>query len=272
MVTMFFTPKLLRSRSDRAYRTIAVTRRNVILARHPGYWWVLVSGFFEPVLYLGSIGVGVGGLIGDVTLVSGRTISYAAFVAPAMLASSAMNGAISESTFQFHAKLRHQKLFDSMLATPITPFEIALGELLWSSVRTTIYAIAFLGIMVGTGLTTIGPALLALPATMLVGFAFGGLGSALATLVRTWQDFDYITLVSFAMFLFSGTFAQVDQYPLGVRLVVEALPLHHAVELVRGITTGAPVLGLLEHAVYLLVLATVGLTVAGRRMSALLCG
>jgi lipooligosaccharide transport system permease protein len=182
-----------------------------------------------------------------------------------------MNGAISESTFQFHAKLRHQKLFDAMLATPVTPFEIALGELLWSIVRGAVYAVAFLSIMVSIGLTTVGPALVALPATMLVGFAFGGLGSALATLVRTWQDFDYITLVVFAMFLFSGTFAQVEQYPLGIRLAVEALPLHHGVELVRGITLGAPVLGLLGHVVYLVVLAVVGLTVAGRRMSALLC-
>lgn len=255
----------------RAHRTFSVTGRNAILARHAGYWWVLVSGFFEPVLYLASIGVGVGTLIGDVTLPHGRTVTYAAFVAPAMLASSAMNGAISESTFQFHAKLRHQKLFDAMLATPVTPFEIALGELLWSIVRGAIYAVAFLSIMVGLGLTTLGPALLALPATVLVGFAFGGLGSALATLVRTWQDFDYITLVLFAMFLFSGTFAQVEQYPTPVRLAVEALPLHHGVELVRGITLGAPLPGLIVHVVYLVVLAVVGLCVAGRRMSALLC-
>jgi lipooligosaccharide transport system permease protein len=254
----------------RAHRTFSVTGRNAVLARHAGYWWVLVSGFFEPVLYLASIGVGVGRLIGDVTLAGGRTVSYAAFVAPAMLASSAMNGAISESTFQFHAKLRLQKLFDAMLSTPVTPFEIALGELLWSIVRGAIYAVAFLGIMVGLDLATPQRALLALPATMLVGFAFGGLGSALATFVRTWQDFDYITLVMFWMFLFSGTFAQVEQYPIGVRLVVEAFPLHHGVELVRGITLGAPPLALLGHVVYLVVLAVVGLLVAGRRMSTLL--
>ena len=106
--------------------------------------------------------------------------------------------------------------------------------------RTTIYALAFLGIMVGTGLTTIGPALLALPATMLVGFAFGGLGSALATLVRTWQDFDYITLVCLRCSFSPVPSPRSTSTRLGVRLVVEALPLHHAVELVRGITTGRP--------------------------------
>ncbi len=267
---MLLLPRLLREAGDGARRTFSVTGRNAVLARHAGYWWVLVSGFFAPVLYLASIGVGVGHLIGDVTLPTGRTVSYAAFVAPAMLAFSAMNGAISESTFQFHTKLRHQKLFDSMLATPITPMEIALGELLWSIVRGAIYAGTFLGIMVSLRLTTVGPALLALPATILVGLTFGGLGSALATLIRNWQDFDYITLVLFAMFLFSGTFAQVDQYPTAVRLIVEALPLHHAVELVRGITAGAPLPGLLGHVVYLVVLAVVGLTVAGRRMAVLL--
>jgi lipooligosaccharide transport system permease protein len=272
MLTMLAASRAARDASGSARRALTVTGRNAILARHAGYWWVLVSGFFEPVLYLLSIGVGVGNLIGTVTLAHGRTVSYAAFVAPAMLAASAMNGAISESTFQFYAKLRQQRLFDSILATPVTPFEIALGELAWSMARGAVYAIAFLGMMVGLGLTTIGPALVALPATMLVGFAFGGLGSALATLIRTWQDFDYITLVVFAMFLFSGTFAQVDRYPTVVRLVVEALPLHHGVELIRGITSGAPVPGLLGHVVYLVILAVVGLRFAGRRMSALLCG
>jgi lipooligosaccharide transport system permease protein len=262
---------LLRGTGDRTRRTFAVTGRNAVLARHRGYWWVLVSGFFEPLLYLASIGVGVGHLVGNVALPHGRTVTYAAFVAPAMLAWSAMNGTMSESTYQFYAKLREQKLFDAVLATPVTPFEVALGELVWSIVRGVIYAAAFLGIMVSVKLTAIVPALVALPATVLAGCAFGGLGCALATLARSWQDFDFISLALFAMLLFSGTFAQVDQYPVGMRLVVEALPLYHAVELIRGITTDTPLSGLLGHVVYLAATAVVGLTVAGRRMSALLC-
>jgi len=267
MVTLL----LLRGTGDRGRRAIAVTGRNAVLARHRGYWWVLVSGFFEPLLYLGSIGVGVGHLVGTVTLPQGRAVPYAAFVAPAMLAWSAMNGTMSEATYQFYAKLREQKLFDAVLATPVTPFEVALGELVWSIVRGAIYAAVFLGIMVSLNLTTIVPALIALPATILAGCAFGGLGSALATLARSWQDFDFINLALFAMLLFSGTFAQVDGYPLGIRLVVEALPLYHAVELIRGITLHTPLSGLLGHVVYLVATAVVGLTVAGRRMSALLC-
>jgi lipooligosaccharide transport system permease protein len=272
MLTLLAAPRvLLRDARGSTRRALAVTGRNATLARHAGYWWVLVSGFFEPVLYLLSIGVGVGHLVGTVTLAPGRVVSYSAFVAPAMLASSAMNGALSESVFQFFAKMRQQRLYDSVLATPVTAFEIALGELVWSLVRGAVYAAAFLGIMVATGLTAPGPALLALPATALVGFAFGGLGSALATMLRGWQDFDYVTLVAFAMFLFSGTFAQVQGYPAGVRWAIEVLPLHHGVELVRGVTSGAPLSGLVGHLVYLVVMAVVGLVVAGRRMSAVLC-
>ena len=144
MVTLL----LLRGTGDRGRRAIAVTGRNAVLARHRGYWWVLVSGFFEPLLYLGSIGVGVGHLVGTVTLAQGRAVPYAAFVAPAMLAWSAMNGTMSESTYQFYAKLREQRLFDAVLATPVTPFEVALGELVWSIVRGAVYAAVFLGIMV----------------------------------------------------------------------------------------------------------------------------
>ena len=264
-------PRLLQGAERRALRTFAVTGRNLTLARHAGYWWVLASGFFEPVLYLLAIGVGVGHLVGAVTVAPGRSVPYSTFVAPAMLASSAMSGAMAESTFQLFAKMRFQRLYDSMLATPVTPFDIAVGELLWAVVRGAVYAAAFLALMVGTGLTGIGPALVALPATLLVGFAFGGLGSALATFVRSWQDFDYITLVLFAMFLFSGTFAQVGTYPPAMRVVIEILPLYHGVELVRGITTGAAVPGLIGHLVYLVALAAIGLLVAGQRMGRLLC-
>ena len=90
----------------------AVTTRDLIAVRHSGYWLVVVSGFLEPVLYLLSIGIGVGGLVGDFHLADGTTISYAAFVAPAMLAASAMNGAMAETTFNFFAKLKWVRLYD----------------------------------------------------------------------------------------------------------------------------------------------------------------
>jgi lipooligosaccharide transport system permease protein len=249
----------------------AVTGRNVAATRHYGYWWVLFSGFFEPVLYLLSIGIGVGALVKGFALPDGRTISYAAFVAPAMLASSAMNGAVAESTMNLFGKMKYMRLYDAVLATPVQPFEVALGELMWALIRGSIYSVAFLALMVGMDLTSVGWALAAFPATMIVGLAFGGMGMAITTYVRSWQDFDYITVVQVGLFLFSGTFAPADSYAWFMRIVVELTPLYHGVELIRGLTTGVLGWGLLGHACYLLGCASVGLTVAGRRMAILLC-
>jgi lipooligosaccharide transport system permease protein len=265
MVTLVL-PRLAARSEQRLKRATAVAGRNVAAARHFGYWWVLFSGFFEPVLYLLSIGIGVGALVKGFTLADGRHVSYASFVAPAMLAASAMNGALAETTMNFFGKMKFMRLYDAVLATPVQPFEVALGELMWALVRGSIYSVAFLGLMVAMGLTSIGWALVAFLATVIVGFAFGGMGMAIATYVRSWQDFDYITVVQFGLFLFSGTFAPADSYPLVMKIVVELTPLYHGVELVRGLTTGVLGWGLLAHIAYLLGFAAIGLVIASRRM------
>ncbi|WP_326822744.1 ABC transporter permease [Streptosporangium sp. NBC_01756] len=253
-------------------RVGAVVNRNVgALRSGPSYWLVLVSGFFEPVLYLLSIGVGVGALVGDLALPGGRVVDYAVFVAPAMLAVSAMSGALSETTFNFFFKMKYAKTFDAILATPVRPFEIALGELAWAMVRSCVYTGAFLVVMVALGLTSVGWALAAFPATLLVGLAFGGVGMAVSTLMRGWQDFDLLTTGQFALFLFSGTFSPVQDYPLVVEILVGLTPLYHAVELVRGLALGELGWGLLGNAAYLLVMTVAGLAFSARRIQRTLC-
>jgi lipooligosaccharide transport system permease protein len=271
MVTTLALPRLLAGGRGSLARIAAVTGRDLTAVRHSGYWLVVLSGFFEPVLYLLAIGVGVGGLVGGFELPDGSTVSYAAFVAPAMLAASAMNGAMTEATFNFFAKMKWVRLYDAMVATPLRPFEIAIGELGWALIRGSLYSVAFLGIMVVLDLTTIGWAVLALPASVLVGFAFGGLGMAISTLIRSWVDFDYVNVVQFGMFLFSATFVPIESYPVALRFLVEALPLYHAVELVRDITTGRLDWSTLGHVVYLAALAAVGIGVAARRLNRVLC-
>ncbi|MFJ2032992.1 ABC transporter permease [Streptosporangium sp. NPDC087985] len=253
-------------------RVGAVVNRNVgALRSGPSYWLVLVSGFFEPVLYLLSIGVGVGALVGELTLPGGRVVDYAVFVAPAMLAVSAMSGALAETTFNFFFKMKYAKTFDAILATPVRPLEIALGELVWAMVRSCVYTGAFLVVMVALGLTSVGWALAAFPATLLVGLAFGGVGMAISTLMRGWQDFDLLTTGQFALFLFSGTFSPVQDYPLVMEIVVGVTPLYHAVELVRGLAIGELGWGLLGHAGYLVVMTVAGLVFAARRIQRTLC-
>jgi lipooligosaccharide transport system permease protein len=269
MVVASFAPGIYARLDASVKRSGAVTRRNVA-ALPSGYWLIVVSGFFEPLLYLLSIGVGVGNLVGKLPLPDGRMIDYAAFVAPSMLASSAMAGALSETTFNFFGKMKWMKLYDGVLATPVRPMEVAFGELLWAMARGALYSAAFLVIMVFLDLTTWGWAAATFPAALLVGFAFGGTGMALSTFMRGWQDFDIVATVQFALFLFSGTFAPVASYPMVMRWLVQVTPLYHAVELIRGLTTGSIHPVLLIHIGYLAVLAVLGLRVAGRRMGHLL--
>lgn len=263
--------RLIGTREVSPRRAGAVTARNVVAFRAGGmYWWLVVSGFAEPVLYLFAIGWGVGALVGDIPLGDGRSVSYLTFLAPALLAAAAMNGAVAESTMNFFGKMKFSKLFDSVLNTPVTPVEISLGELAWAMARGTMYTGAFLVIMAAMGLTTPWRALVALPAAILVGFAFGGLGMALATLMRTWQDFDYVGVVQFALFLFSGTFVPVSTYPAVLQVVVQLTPLYHGVELIRAITLDQIDASLLWHITYLLAVTAIGLAIASRRMTRLL--
>ncbi|MBQ1053133.1 ABC transporter permease [Micromonospora sp. C51] len=250
-------------------RSASVTERNVAALRSV-YWLLLVSGFVEPLLYLLSIGVGVGALIGDLTLPGGAVVSYAAFVAPAMLASSAMTGALAETTFNFFGKMKYMKLYDGVIATPVQPFEIALGELAWAMLRGSAYSAAFLVVMVVMDLTTPARALAAFPAAVLVGFAFGALGMAISTFMRSWQDFDLMSAAQFVLFLFSGTFVPAEAYPAVLRWLVEVTPLYRAVHLIRALTVDTGGWSWTLDVLYLLAVLTAGLLIASRRMGRLL--
>ena len=247
--------------------------RVLVLRSALGYrrsWPVLVSGFFEPVFYLFAMGQGLGRLVGDLPGPDGAPISYSAFIAPGLLAASAMNGAVLDSTYNVFFKLRYAKLYDAMLATPLGPTDIALGEIGWALLRGGLYSLGFLSVMGAFGLLGSPWALLALPSALLVGFAFAAVGMAATSFMRSWQDFDLIQLVIMPMFLFATTFFPLGVYPRSLQLVVEWLPLFHAVELMRDLTTGVVHAGLLVHVGYLVVMAALGTIVAARRLRALL--
>lgn len=233
-------------------------------------WPAIVSGFAEPVFYLLAMGSGLGSLVGELPGPDGRPISYAAFIAPGLLAASAMNGAVFDATFNVFFKLKYNRLYDAMLATPLGPVDIALGEIGWALLRGGLYATGFLSVMAVAGLITSPWALLALPAALLVAFAFAAIGMAATSFMRSWQDFDLVTLAVLPMFLFATTFYPLGVYPRPLQILVECLPLFHAVELMRGLTTGAVHLGMLGHLAYFVVMAAVGVVVAARRLEALL--
>jgi lipooligosaccharide transport system permease protein len=166
--------------------------------------------------------------------------------------------------------MKYMKLYDGVIATPVRPFEIALGELAWAMVRGSLYSAAFLAVMVALDLTTVVRALTALPAAVLVGFAFGALGMAVSTLMRSWQDFDLLGSAQFTLFLFSGTFVPAQAYPVLLRWLVEVTPLYRAVHLIRHVTLGTAGWGWLVDVLYLGALLVWCLVVASRRMGGLL--
>ena len=245
-----------------------VLLRNVTAFRR--MWLLLLSGFVEPVFSLFSIGVGLGALIRSVTTDSGTVVSYAAFIAPALLAASAMNGAVADSTYNFFYKLKHAKVYDAMLATPVSPRDVAVGEIGWSLLRGALYSAMFLVVAWGAGLVESWWALLAVPAATLVGLAFGATGMVATTFMRTWQHADYVNLAVQPMFLFSATFFPLSTYPEALQWVVRLTPLYHGVALERGLLLGEVGWGLLGHVAYLVAVGVVGVWATSRRISTLL--
>ena len=246
-----------------------LVERNLMVYRR--LWVLIVSGFFEPVFYLFSIGIGIGTLVGTVTGADGRPVDYTVFVAPALLAASAMNGAIYDATFNIFFKLKYAKTYDAVLATPLGPADVALGEIAWAQLRGTIYSAAFLLVMVVMGLIQSWWAVFALPATVLIGFAFAAVGMTTTSFMRSWQDFDFVQLAILPMFLFSTTFYPLGIYPRPLQVFVECTPLYHGIELLRALTTGAGVgAGLIGHAAYFVVMAAVGITLSAHRLERLL--
>jgi len=249
-------------------RAARIVERNVMVYRAKPL--VFLSALVEPILYLFALGVGLGALVGDVTGPGGQPVSYGAFVAPALLAASAMNGAVYESTFNLYSKLRFEHLYDAMLATPVTSRDIAVGETTWALLRGSLYSAAFLAIAAFAGLATSWWAILAVPAATLIGFAFAGIAMTATTFMSSWQDFDLVQLVLMPLFLFSATFYPLEVYPTALQAVVVLSPLYHGVELVRGLMLGAIGPGLLVHVGVLVALGLVGVRFAARRLDTLL--
>ena len=246
-----------------------VVERNYLVYKRA--WIVFLTGFLEPVLYLFSIGVGVANLVNKFELPDGTMIGYTEFVAPALLASAAMQGALFDSTFNIFFRMKYAKLYDAILATPLRPWDVATGEVTWALLRGTAYSAMFVVVMVALGLTSSWWTVLTLPAAMLIGYAFAGAGMALTTWMKSWQDFEYIQLVVVPLFLFSGTFYPVDTYPTWLQWIVDVTPLYQGVVLCRGFATGSFVPWEMLVAVgYLAAMGTLGMWVASRRLGKLL--
>jgi lipooligosaccharide transport system permease protein len=250
------------------FRAHRIWERNYLVYRR--VWKVIVTGFFEPVFYLFSIGIGIGELVPDVTGPGGTPVSYTAFVAPALMAASAMNGVVLETTFNIFFRLKFEKTYDGILTTPMNTRDIAIGEIGSALARGALYSIAFFVVMVLMGLTESWWAILTVPGAILIGFAFGSVGMAATTYMRSWQDFDLVSLVTMPLFLFSATFYPLDVYPPAVQPLIRLSPLYHGNEMLRAFSLGVVDWTLAGHIAFLLGMGLIGAVVASRRLDGML--
>jgi lipooligosaccharide transport system permease protein len=244
-----------------------VLNRDLVAMRQFG-WMPVLTGFFEPVLYLWSMGLGLGGYMGDQPA-GGLAVPYPAFIAPALLATSAMNGAIFDSTTNVFFKLHEIGTYKGMLATPLRPRDVALGELTYALLRGLAYSVAFFIVAQTFDLALSWWAVLAIPAATLVAFGFASLGFAITSFLTSYRQVDWIGFTLVPMFLLSGTFFPLADLPVAVQAVVQVFPLQHAVELIRGLMLGTVGWPLLAHAAYFVVLGIIGPIIASRRITKL---
>jgi len=229
-------------------------------------WAVIITGFFEPVLYLLAMGVGMGALVGQVPGPDGQPISYAMYIAPALLATSAMNGAVYDGVQNVFFKLKYDRLYEAMLATALGPMDVALGEIFMALFRGFLYGIGFLGVLALMGLLTSWWALAMLPVALLIALGFASFGMAITSFMRGFQELDLVTFLMLPMFLFSATLFPITVYPQWLQWFVMAMPLWHGVELMRQLSVGYFSPATVGHVSYFVVMSVIGVTAVTFRL------
>ncbi|MBU8866716.1 ABC transporter permease [Paenarthrobacter aromaticivorans] len=243
----------------------AVVARGLMAAKS-STWLVLLSGFFEPVLFLLAMGVGMGSIVGTVQGPGGEDISYAAYIAPALLAVSAMNGAIYDSTWNVFFKMNFAKLYQGMFYTSLGPLDVAMGEIFLALLRGLLYATGFTAVMGVMGLITTWWAILVVPASVLIAFGFASFGMGITSFMKTFQQMDWINFILLPMFLFSATFYPLSVYPQVIQWFIQAMPLWHGVELLRQISVGSFSPATAIHVGYYLVMIALGIMLTTGRL------
>ena len=224
-------------------------QRDAVLFKR-GWKRYVLPNFFEPVLYLVSIGLGIGLYVGRQIM----GVDYVEFIAPGLIAAAAMNGAIFEVTYNIFVKMRFAKLYDAVITSPLEPEDVAFGEVLWGVTRSGLYGIAFLIVVAALGYVSSPLAILAPFAVALVGFAFALLGLIVTASIPTMDLYSYFfTLFITPMFLFSGIFFPIEQLPDAIQPVAWFTPLHHGVELLRSLCLTGNAAAAAGHAAWLAV-------------------
>jgi lipooligosaccharide transport system permease protein len=226
----------------------------------------LTVSFLYPILYLTAMGIGVGTLVDHHTHGVGGATSYLDFVAPGLLAATAMQIGGNEATYPVLAGIKWWRTYHAMLATPLRVVDVLRGHLAWIGTRVALVSSIYLLVVTLFGVTTSALGILAIPAGIATGMAFAAPIAAFAATQD--RDVGFTTIYRLGMiplFLFSGTFFPVSQLPGWLQPVAYAFPLYHGVALCRGLILGTATLWpSVAHALYLVAVATIGYLVAER--------
>jgi lipooligosaccharide transport system permease protein len=249
-----------------------VWQRNVTIFRK--YWKsIMAPNFVEPLLYLAALGLGLGAFIQQGGI-NGQ--SYIQYIAPGLLASNAMFAASFESTFNTFVKLKIDRIYDAIITTPVNAEDVVAGEYLWAGTRAALYGTGFLAVLTvlgsafGEPLITSWWALLIPPMLLIIGIMFSVMGTLFTSLIERIDLYSYyFTLVVTPLFLFSGIFFPVEDFPAPVPQIAWFTPLYHAVNVCRELATGPSPAVLVDLAwivVFTLVLALVPVQIMRRRL------
>ena len=220
----------------------------------------------EPIFYLLAFGAGLGYLVGQLNF-GGRLISYAAFIAPGVLAINIMQNAFFETTYASYVRMYYQKTFDALMATPLTVEEVILGEMAWGASRSLMATALMMIILTFFGLLSYPWSLGILLVSLLGGIAFGAVGMCFTALTPNIEAFNLpVFLFITPMFLFSGTFFPLDQLPFWAKMLAWVFPLTHVVELTRALALHIISLQQLWNFLYLLIFCLITLPLSLRLM------
>lgn len=218
----------------------------------------LCFNFGEPFVYLLGLGFGLGRFIGDLD-----GMPYLTFLASGLVASSAMNVASFEGMYSVYTRMVPQQTYDALMATPLEVDDIVGGEFLWCATKSVIASSAILAVATLLGAVTSWTALAAIPVFFLIGFCFAGPAICVSAMSNSYDFFNYyITTVLTPLFIFSGVFYPVSSLPGFAQVIVDVLPLSHAVAIVRPLVAGGEVEAPLLHFAVLAAYSVIGYVAA----------
>jgi lipooligosaccharide transport system permease protein len=204
----------------------------------------IALNFVEPVLYLAALGLGLGAYVKEI-----NGVPYVNFIAPGIIASSAMFAATYECSYGTYVRMTYQKTFDAILATPVNVNDLIAGEMLWGATKSVLYGTIIMIVIAIFGLVASPLLLLAIPLLFLAGLIFAEISLIFTAVVPGIDSFNYFyTLFMTPMFLFSGIFFPIENLPAIVGKIAFFTPLYHLVNICRAFSGGKPAVALWDVA------------------------